>query len=155
MRKSFIVALVLTALFPLAAAQSETVVVEPFVGGGLSVGIPDGSFGASLQGGADNLLGGLGLRGVFSFGFEGGVSLGADILNYFPETRQLAPYIGAGGTIGLSAQVYNVHVLGGLEYFVDEDIAIFAELQPSYVIVPDGDNGFGANIRLGANYHFD
>ncbi len=163
MKCLFVVVLVIAALFPLASAQSETVVVEPFVGGGLSVGLPGSAFGASLQAGADNLIGGLGLRGVLNFGFTGSVSLSADILNYFPETRQLAPYIGAGGKVGLSAAFYDVHVLGGLEYFIDEDVAVFAELQPAYVITPDVSNDLpenvanyvGVTLRLGANYHFD
>ena len=44
------------AAFPLAFAQSETVVVEPFLGGGLAIGIPGGdaalAYGVS-EGGKD------------------------------------------------------------------------------------------------------
>lgn len=143
------------AAFPLAFAQSETVVVEPFLGGGLAIGIPGGDAALALQGGADNLLGPLALRGVFNIYFEGGASLAVDVINYFPQTRQLAPYLGGGLEIALSDQAYGLHALGGLEYFVDDDIALFAELQPTYFIVPDGDSDFGAGLRFGANYHFD
>ncbi len=156
MKRFLMVALVgLAAAFPLALAQSETVVVEPFLGGGLAIGIPGGGAALTLQGGADNLLGGLALRGVLDIGFQGGAAFSVDIINYFPETRQLAPYLGGGLAIGLSRQAYEIHALGGLEYFVDEDIALFAELQPAFVIVPGAGNDFGANIRFGANYHFD
>lgn len=156
MKRFLMVALVgLAAAFPLALAQSETVVVEPFLGGGLAIGIPGGDAALTLQGGADNLLGPLALRGAFNIYFQGGASLAIDVINYFPETRQLAPYVGGGLEIALSRQAYGIHALGGLEYFVDEDIALFAELQPSYFIFPGSSNDFGANIRFGANYHFD
>lgn len=145
----------LASAFSLALAQSETVVVEPFIGGGLSVGVPGGNFGFSLQGGADNVIGGVALRGVLGIGVQGGASLGLDIIHYFPETRQLAPYLGAGGEVFFSGPTYGLHALGGLEYFVDEDVALFAELQPAYFIVPGDDGAFGASVRLGANYHFD
>ena len=109
----------------------------------------------SLQGGADNLLGPLALRGVLNIGFTSGTELAVDVLNYFPKTRQLAPYLGGGRALGLSAQYYEFHATGGLEYFVDSDIALFAELQPALVVVPGFNPGFGANLRFGANYHFD
>lgn len=156
MKRFLMVALVgLAAAFPLALAQPETVVVEPFLGGGIGIGIPGGDAALVVQGGADNLLGPLALRGSFNIFFEGGAALGIDILNYFPQTRQLAPYLGGGLDIYLGVQAYDIHATGGLEYFVDEDIALFAELQPAFFIVPGFDNDFGANIRFGANYHFD
>lgn len=156
MKRFLLFALIcLTTAFPLAFAQSETVVVEPFIGGGLSVGVPGGDFGLSLQGGADNVIGGVALRGVFNIDFEGDASLGLDVIHYFPETRRLAPYIGAGGEVFFSGPAYGLHALGGLEYFADEDVAIFGEVQPAYFIVPGDDGAFGASVRLGANYHFD
>lgn len=144
----------LAVMFLPASAQSETVVVELFLGAGLTLSFPDSDPALGLQGGADNVLGPLALRGVFDFGF-GGFSFGADVINYFPETRQLAPYLGVGGKVFLSAEAYDVHALGGLEYFIDEDVAVFAELQPVYVIDPGDDNSLGINLRAGANYHFD
>ena len=89
------------------------------------------------------LLGPLALRGVFDIGFGGGFAVGVDVINYFPQTRQLAPYLGVGGKVLLNEQDYGVYGLGGLEYFVDEDVAVFGELQPGYVIDPD-DGAFGA-----------
>lgn len=145
----------LAVMSPLASAQSETVVVEPFLGGGLSLSFPGTGAAASLQAGADNLLGPLALRGVFDIGFGGGFAVGVDVINYFPETRQLAPYLGVGGKVYLVSQDYGIYGLGGLEYFIDEDVAVFGELQPTYVIDPGDDGAFGANIRFGANYHFD
>lgn len=155
--KLFLIGIIisLAAAVPLASAQTETLVVEPFIGGGLSVGIPYGSIGLSLQGGADNVIGGLGLRGVFNFGFESGASLAADIINYFPETRRLAPYVGAGMEVSLGVLAYGPHGIGGLEYFVDEDVALFAELQPTYLIIPDAGSFVNVSVHLGANYHFD
>ena len=157
MKRFWMVALVgLAAAFPLAFAQSETVVVEPFLGGGLSVGIPNGGAALVLQGGADNLLGPLALRGSLNIGFGGGASLGADVLNYVPSESGLALYFGGGFAVALSsASAYELHAAGGLEYFVSNDVALFAELQPAFVIVPGDDNGFGANLNLGLNYHFD
>ena len=144
------------AAFPLAFAQSETVVVEPFFGGGFGVGIPDGGAALILQGGADNLLGPLALRGSLNIGFGGGASFGVDVLNYIPSESDLALYVGGGFAIALSSvSAYELHLAGGLEYFIDDDIALFAELQPAFVIVPGDDNSFGANLRLGANYHID
>lgn len=154
MKRSLLVVWVsLAAVFPLASAQSGTVVVEPFLGGGLGLSFPETAPAASLQAGADNLLGPLALRGVFDIGF-GGFAVGVDVINYFPQTRQLAPYLGVGGKVLLNEQDYGVYGLGGLEYFVDEDVAVFGELQPGYVIDPD-DGAFGASIRFGANHHVD
>lgn len=153
MKRSLLIGLVgLAAAFPLASAQPETVVVEPFLGGGFNLSFPGTGASASLQAGADNLLGPLALRGVFDIGFSAGFAVGVDVINYFPQTRQLAPYLGVGGKIYLVDQGFGIYGLGGLEYFVDEDVAVFGELQPTYII----DTGtFGANIRVGANYHFD
>lgn len=153
MKHALFLLLALTAT--LVFAQSETVTVEPFGGGGVALGVPGGDPSLTLHGGADNLLGPLALRGVFSIDFSGVASVGADIIDYFPISRTFAPYAGAGAALALTFPAYELHVLGGVEYFLDEDIALFVELQPAYRIFATIDNGFGANMRLGANYHFD
>ena len=150
-----VVLVVVAAAFPLAFAQTVDV-VKPFVGGGLTVGIPNGGAALIVQGGADNLIGPLALRGTLTIGFSGGAALGVDALNYVPSESDLALYFGGGFALALSSTpAYELHAAGGLEYFVDSNLALFAELQPAFVIVPDGDNGFGANLNLGLNYHFD
>jgi hypothetical protein len=102
MKRFISVALVgLTAMFSPAFAQPGTVTVEPFVGGGVAIGVPGGDPTLSLQGGADNLLGPLSLRGVFDVDLSGGASLGVDVINYFPTTRELAPYAGGGLALAL------------------------------------------------------
>ena len=55
----------------------------------------------------------------------------------------------------LRAEVYDAYALGGLEYFVNEDVAVSAEVQPAYVITPGDDNSFGINLWAGANHPFD
>ena len=157
MKRFLMVALVgLVAAFPLAFAQSETVVVEPFLGGGLTVFIPDGGAALTLQGGADNLIGPLALRGSLDIGFSGGSAFGVDLLNYVPSESDLAFYLGGGARILLSGfTAYNIHAVGGLEYFVNSDIALFAELQPGLNLASGFNPGFSAALRLGANYHFD
>lgn len=157
MKRFLMVALVgLAAAFPLAVAQNEADAVEPFIGGGFGVFIPGGAAAFTLQGGVDNLLGPLALRGSFDIGFEGDALFGVDLLNYIPSESDLVFYVGGGAKILLSGSAaYNLHATGGLEFFVDNDIALFAELQPGYNFVPGFNNGFSMAIRLGANYHFD
>lgn len=157
MKRFLRVALVgLAAAFPLAFAQDEADTVEPFVGGGFTVFIPDGGAALTLQGGADNLIGPLALRGSLDIGFSGGTLFGIDLLNYIPSESDLAFYIGGGAKILLSGSTaYNIHAAGGLEYFVDDDIALFAELQPGLNFAPGYNPGFSAALRLGANYHID
>lgn len=157
MKRFLMVVLVgLAAALPLAFAQDEADVVEPFVGGGITVFVPGGGAALTLQGGADNLLGPLALRALLDIGFSGGAQFGIDLLNYIPSDTDLALYVGGGVQILLSGSTaYNLHAAGGLEYFVSDDVALFAELQPGYDISPSFGNGFALSIRLGANYHFD
>jgi hypothetical protein len=145
----------LIAASSLAFAQSESVLVEPFVGGGVALGVPGGDPSLTLQGGAANLLRPLALRGVFEIDLDGVASLGADLITYFPTSLELAPYVGGGLALALTFPAYEVHAVGGLEYFVNSDASLFAEVQPAYRIFADIDDGLGANVRLGANYRWD
>ena len=153
MKRFWMVLLVgLASAFPLAFAQDAE--LEPFIGGGFSIAVPGGDASLSIQGGAGNLLGPLTLRTVLDIGFQGGAALFIDVFNTFPND-ELVPYVGGGAGLGLSSQAYELHALGGLEYFVSDGFALFVELQPAFRIFPGSGNTFGANIRLGANYHFN
>lgn len=153
MKRFLMVALVgLAAAFPLAFAQDEA---EPYIGGGLDVLFVGGgsNVGFVFQGGADNLIGSAGLRGNIAIGFEGGVSLGVDILADFPSD-DFAPYIGGGiGILPGGSTVFNLHATGGGEYLVSDNVGLFAEIQPTLFIA--NGTAFGADLRFGVNYHFD
>lgn len=152
MKRLLIIALVgLAAALPLASAQDA----EPFIGGGLGVTFADGGSGVGLvlQGGAQDLLGTLGVRGNILIGFQGGVALGVDLLADFPSD-DFVPYVGGGfGLIPGGTTVFDLHVTGGAEFYVSDDVALFGELMPKLYIA-DG-TAFGADLRFGANYHFD
>lgn len=150
MLASLMAALLLSAP---AWAQSATEVVDPFIGGGLVVGLNYGGTAFSFQGGADNLLGPLALRGNLDINSGGGALLGVDILNYFVSNSELAPYAGGGIGVALSGGGFALHGTGGLEYFVGPDIALFAELQPG--VIPQSSSGFFVDLRFGANYHLE
>lgn len=156
MKRFLMVALVgLAAAFPLAFAQDEADTVEPFVGGGFNVLIPSGTAALSIQGGADNLIGPLALRGSVDILFTGGAFFGVDLLNYIPSESDLAFYLGGGASIYLGGgSLFNLHAAGGLEYFVSEDLALYSELQPG-IFLASGDTDFSLALRLGVNYHFD
>ena len=145
----------LIAASSFAFAQPETVTVEPFVGGGAAFGVPGGDPSLTLQGGADQLLGPLALRGVFEIDASGVASLGVDVIHHFSTSRELAPYVGGGLALALTFPAYEVHALGGLEAFVSSGVSLFGEVQPAYRVFVDIDDGLGANVRLGANYRFD
>ncbi len=140
-----------TAL-PLTFAQEA----EPFVGGGLSVGLSSGDGALSVQGGLTELLGPLTLRGALDIGFGGGAGLGIDVLYPFAG-EELTPYVGGGLGIGFGTASFSLGAIGGLEYLVADNIGLFAELQPGFVISTDSyySDGFSAALRLGGNYYLD
>lgn len=151
MKRFLMVAMVgLAAALPLAFSQ-ET---EPFIGGGLSVGLSSGSSSLSVQGGLPDLLGPLTLRGVLDIGLGGGAGLGVDVL-YPLAGDELVPYVGGGLGLSFGVAAYGLGVIGGLEYAVSDTIRVFGELQPGYVIYADYDDEFSATLRLGANYYLD
>ncbi len=150
MKRFLRVALVgLAAALPLAFAQEA----EPFVGGGLSVGLSSGYGALSVQGGLTDLLGPLTLRGVLDIGLGGGAGLGIDVLYPF-EGDELIPYAGGGLGVGFGTASFGLGAIGGLEYRVADDIGLFAELQPGFII---GSNytDFSAALRIGGNYYLD
>lgn len=162
---------------------SETVVIDPFVGGSVNFSLPFDTASFSVQGGADNVLGPLAVRGNANIGLKGGFGIGLDILDYVVVSNEVAPYFGGGVGYNFGASALDLRLVGGVEYFVGPDLAIFAELQPRYAfylggggvdVVDDGDNvdvvddidvdapeadfdggNFGVNIRVGVNYHFE
>ena len=152
MKRFLIVALVgLAATFPTAFAQAA----EPFIGGGLGITFVNGGSGVGLvlQGGAQDLLGTLGVRGNLQIGFQGGVALGVDLLADFPSD-DFVPYVGGGfGLIPGDTTVFDLHATGGAEFYLSDNAALFGEVVPTLYIA-DG-TAFGADLRFGANYHFD
>lgn len=154
MKRFLMVALVgLAAAFPLAFAQDEE--AEPFIGGGFGVLFVSGVTVTSItvQGGADNLLGSAALRGNFDIGISSGsFGFGADILVDFPSD-DVNPYVGGGfGLLQSDDSFFQVHGTGGLEFFVADQVGLFAELQPTYFLTSQE---FGAALRFGANYYLD
>ena len=152
MKRFWIVALIgLVSAFPLAFAQDA----EPYIGGGLDVTFVGGTSGVglTLQGGAQDFLGTLGLRGNILIGFQGGVALGVDLLSDFPA-EDFTPYFGGGfGLIPGETTVFDVHATGGGEFYASDNVGLFAEIQPTLYIASG--TAFGADLRFGANYHFD
>ncbi len=153
MKRFLMVALVgLASAFPLASAQDEA---EPFLGGGFGVLFVDGNTltGITLQGGADNLIGSLTLRGNFDIGISDGFfGFSADVLTRFPA-EEINPYAGGGfGLFNLNDSFFQIHATGGLEFFVADNTALFLELQPTYFLTS---SDFGASFRFGANYHLE
>ncbi len=152
MKRFLMVALVgLAAAFPVAFAQDA----EPFFGGGFGVLFVDGSTFTSItvQGGADDLIGSAALRANFDIGISSGsFGFGVDVLADFPSD-DINPYVGGGfGLIQLGDSYFQVHATGGLEFFVADQVGLFAELQPTYVLTSQD---FGATLRFGANYHLN
>lgn len=153
MKRFLLVALVgLAAAFPLAWAQDA----EPYAGGGFGLEFIGGGSAVALtfQGGADDLLGSLGLRGNLDVGISGSFfELAVDLLANFPSD-DLNPYVGGGfGIIPGGSVGFNIHGVGGLEFFATENVGLFAELQPKLYVT--GGTSFGVGLRFGANYHFD
>lgn len=140
----------LAAMWPLASAQENA----PFIGGGLSVGLSSGYGALSIQGGLTDLLGPLTLRGVLDIGLGGGAGLGVDVL-YPLAGEELTPYVGGGLGIGFGTASFGLGAVGGLEYPVADNIRLFAELQPGFVISADYYNAFSASLRIGGNYYLD
>lgn len=101
---------------------------------------------------------GLATRGSvqFAFGASGFVALGDAM--YKSRSGSLAPYIGGGlGVITIFSSFgtltgFEVHATGGSEFFVSEEFAFFAELQPFLLVSPI--SYFDVRLNLGANYHF-
>lgn len=143
----------LAAALPLAFAQDA----EPYVGGGFGISFIGGftPVALSAQGGADDLIGSAGLRGNFDIGISpsGFFGFGADILADFPSD-DVSPYVG-GGFGFLSAgglSIFQVHGTGGLEFFIADQAALFAEIQPTFYLTA---SVFTASLRFGSNYHLD
>ena len=96
----------------------------------------------------------LALRGSFDIGFRGRCTFLALTSLIISLANRIWPSMwGAVRTFGLMGRFVKLHATGGLEYFVDDDIALFAELQPGLFL--PGLNRFGSALRFGANYHFD
>lgn len=152
MKRFLIAAFVsLAAACPLAFAQDA----DPFIGGGLGITFVNGGSGVGLvlQGGAQDLLSTLGVRGNIQIGFQGGVALGVDLLADFPSD-DFAPYVGGGfGLIPGSTTVFDLHATGGAEFYLSDNVALFGEVVPTLYIA--NGTAFGADLRFGANYHFD
>lgn len=140
----------LAAMWPLASAQEST----PFIGGGLGVGLSSGYGALSIQGGLTELLGPLTLRGVLDIGLGGGAGLGVDVL-YPLEGDELIPYVGGGLGVGFGTTSFGLGFIGGLEYRVADNIGLFAELQPGFIIYAEYANEFAASLRIGGNYYLD
>lgn len=152
MKRFLMVAIVgLAATLSAALAQEA----EPFGGGGLSVGLTTGGSSLVVQGGATDLLGPLTLRGALDISLGGG-SAGLEVAVLYPLSGdELTPYVGGGLGVGLGIAAYGLGVIGGLEYPVSDDVGLFGELQPGYLIYADYANEFSVALRLGANYYFD
>lgn len=101
--------------------------------------------GAKVLFGLTELLGPLALRGILDIGLGGSAALGVDAL-YPLEGEEPTPHVGA-GSFGLGA-------VGGLEYRVADNIGLFAELQPGFIIAEYA-NAFSAALRIGSNYYLD
>lgn len=92
----------------------------------------------------------------YALGTTGFLALG-DALYRFGG-GSVAPYLGGGvGSLTVVSRIYSVtgfevHATGGSEFFVRESFALFAELQPFYLISPI--EYFDVRLNLGANFHF-
>lgn len=117
------------ALLGLSVVWSPTFAQEsdPFVGGGLSVGLSSGYGALSVQGGLTELLGPLTLRGILDIGLGGSAALGVDVLHPL-EGEELIPHVGVGLGGGFGAGSFGLGAVGGLEYRVADNIGLFAEL---------------------------
>lgn len=140
-----------TAVLAPASAQNA----KPYVGGGFGatfIGVSGGAL--TLQVGAEDLLGPLGVRGILVVGlsapfFEGA----AELLASFPSGH-LKLYVGGGvgSAIGGPTNL-NVHGVGGLEYAATDSVGLFGEVQPRFYVTQA--SAFSLGVRFGANYHFD
>lgn len=155
MKQLLVIMLVgLASASPLAFAQEQD--AEPYIGGGFGLEFIGGGSAVALtfQGGADNLLGPLGLRGNFDAGISGSYfELAVDLLTDFPSD-DLDIYAGGGFGIVPGDEIdFNIHGTGGLEFFATDTLGLFSELQPRLYVT--GGTRFSIGLRFGANYHFN
>ena len=160
MKRSFLVLLIgLVTTFSVALAQNA----KPYLGGGVGFTFVGGGSGGALtfQGGAEDLLGPLGLRGVGVVGIRPSFfEVAAEVLASFPSGT-FKPYVGGGvgGAVGGGADRVSravsgaeVHSVGGLEFTVSDSVGLFGEAQPRLYLTSSP--AFGLGFRFGANYHF-
>ena len=161
MKRFFLIALIgSVAAFSAATAQNA----KPYLGGGIGFTfISGGSGGAfTFHGGADNLLGSLGLRGVGVIGVRPFFTeVAAEALASFPF-EPLKLYVGGGigssfsegaDTVSSTVSGFEIHGVGGLEFAVSDSVGLFGEAQPRLYL--GSSTAFGLGFRFGANYHLD
>lgn len=54
--------------------------------------------------------------------------------------------------VGFGTASFGLGAIGGLEYPVADNIGLFAELQPGFIIYAEYANEFSATLRIGGNY---
>lgn len=92
----------------------------------------------------------------YALGTFGFLALGDALYRFSGDS--VAPYLGGGaGSLTVVSGIYSltgfeVHATGGSEFFVRENFALFAELQPFFLLSPI--EYFGVRLNLGANFHF-
>lgn len=95
--------------------------------------------------GAKVLFGLTELRGILDIGLGGSAALGVDVLHPL-EGEEPTPHVGADS--------FGLGTVGDLEYRVADNIGLFAELQPGFIIAEYA-NAFSTALRIGSNYYLD
>ncbi len=153
----------LISLIMIAALGAGGAFAQTGYWAGVSGGYPT----AQVHFGVENVLAGLDVRGNLSFGYFGFLEVGASVLYDLGLDTGDVPinvYVGGGPSVGLAfagAFVATVELLAGAEYRLSDvglpQGGVFLELGPAYRYVGVagfGFGGFGANGRLGFNWHF-
>ncbi len=156
--KKIVLVLLLTLAILMPAVAGNSMVEKGDISVGVSLGEP---FGVTAKYGlGEDLIDGFDLtaEGVLGFGISNGLSVRGNLLWNYTEiaidTVDLYPYVGAGLGLnfGSGFGMGLAFPIGISYYFEEYPIEVYAEIVPSFDIVP-----FGASIAggIGGRYKLD